>query len=90
MLLLVYFSIEIQCNFIQMKILKYYNPKFQIAFSNWRELYQLPQQQLMCKEVHQGNLYYRCKGSVNRVSYLQIKKGLVQRQTIIQEHPLPF
>jgi hypothetical protein len=70
--------------------LKYYNPVYQIALSNWQMVYQLPQGILMYKEVHQGSLYYRCPGSSKRIRYQQLKKGLIQKITFINEPVLPF
>jgi hypothetical protein len=70
--------------------LKYYNPVYQIALSNWQKVCQLPQGVLMYKEVYQGSLYYRCPGSSKRIRYQQLKKGLIQKTTCIEEPLLPF
>lgn len=56
---------------------------------DWKTVYQFPQQQLMITEMHQGNLYYRLKGSSVRISYQQLKKGLVRKQVVIDDR-LPF
>jgi hypothetical protein len=72
-----------------MIILKYWNEHLKIGFANLKKLYQFPQLQKMYPEVHQGKLYYRLKGSSKRISYDQVKKGLVKKQIIIKEE-LPF
>jgi hypothetical protein len=73
-----------------MILLKYYNPVYQIALNNWQQVYQLPQGVLMYKEVYQGSLYYRSPGSSKRIRYQQLKKGLIQKETIIKEVIVPF
>lgn len=72
-----------------MVILKYWNAQLQIGMADWKNVYQFPQQQLMQTEIHQGNLYYRLKGSSKRISYNQIKAGLVKNKHIIKED-MPF
>lgn len=70
--------------------LKYLNTKYQIALANWRTVYQLkPEVLLMTPEVYKGNLVYRAKGSTKRVSYAQIRNGLLKKKTVIKIH-LPF
>jgi len=66
-------------------LLKYWNENLQIGLADWKNVYQFPQKQLMEKEIHQGNLYYRCKGSNKRVSYKQIKTGLIEKQIFLSE-----
>jgi len=75
-----------------MIILKYRNPGYQIGLANWRQVYQFPQEELLIKEIHQGNLYYRVRGSSRRISYNQLKKGLQKKLVIISEESrlLPF
>lgn len=70
--------------------LKYYHPVYKVALSNWQRIYQMPEGILMYKEVFQGGLYYRCPGSSKRISYQQLKKGLIQKTTVIDEPLLPF
>lgn len=68
----------------------YYNPLYQIAFSNWRELYLLTEKEgftLLTVEVYQGQLAYRCKGSSKRISWQNIKKGLLKKEVFLY---LPF
>ena len=75
-----------------MILLKYWNPRYQIGLADWRQVYQFPQQKLMIKEMHQGRLYYRLRGSSRRISFNQLKKGLQKKQIIIREefYLLPF
>jgi hypothetical protein len=73
-----------------MIVLKYYNPVYHVALSNWQHVYQMPEGILMHKEVFQGSLYYRCPGSVKRIRYQQLKKGLINKTTVINEPLLPF
>lgn len=68
-----------------MIIMKYWNPHYKIGLADWRRVYQFPQQELMIKEMHQGRLYYRLRGSSRRISFNQLKKGLQKKQIIIRE-----
>lgn len=72
--------------------LKYWNEKYNIGMADWKTVYQFPQQELMLKEMHQGCLYYRLRGSAIRISYRQIKKGLQRKEVLIEEklNLLPF
>ena len=72
-----------------MIILKYWNAQLQIGLADWKNVYQFPQQQILQKEIHQGRLCYRLKGSSKRISYHQLKKGLIKKEIIIKEE-LPF
>ncbi len=73
-----------------MVILKYYNEKLQIAMNDWKTVYRFPKPEKLTPEIHQGNLYYRSRGSATRISYKQIKAGLRFKQICIAEDPLPF
>ena len=73
-----------------MIILKYYNAKLQIGLADWKTVYQFPQAEKLMTEIHQGNLYYRCRGSAGRISYRQIRQGLEKKEIRLQEEPLPF
>ena len=57
---------------------------------NRRTVYQFPQQEQMPVEPHQNKVCYRLKGSSKRISYEQLKKGLVKRCFQIKEAPVPF
>jgi hypothetical protein len=72
-----------------MIILKYYNEKLAIAMNDWKTVYQFPGGEQLTPEVHQGKLYYRNRGSSKRISYAQIKKGLIRKRNMIEEHT-PF
>jgi hypothetical protein len=63
-----------------MLLLKYWNAQLQIGMADWKNVYKFPQQQLMQTEIHQGKLCYRLKGSSKRISYTQLKKGIVKKQ----------
>jgi hypothetical protein len=56
---------------------------------SWREVYLLsPQLIKLCAEVDKGRLVYRAKGSDKRISYPQIKSGLVKTTIkIIEDVP---
>ncbi len=73
-----------------MIVLKYWNPQHKIALSDWQTVYQFPQEEKMLKEVYRGALYYRLRGSSRRLSYQQLKRGLVRKQLFIKEELLPF
>ena len=72
-----------------MIILKYWNEELLIGVADWKNVYQFPQQLLLQKEIHQGKLCYRSRGSSKRISYRQLKKGLIKKKMIIKE-VLPF
>ena len=73
-----------------MIILKYYNAKLQIGLADWKTVYQFRQAEKLMTEIHQGNLYYRSRGSAGRISYRQIRQGLEKKEIRLQEEPLPF
>ena len=73
-----------------MIILKYWNAHLQIGMQDWRTVYQFPQQEKMLVEIHQSKLYYRNRGHSKRISYQQLKKGLIKKEIILNEEPLPF
>lgn len=76
--------IDFQCFFIQMIVLKYWNPDYQIGLAvpiviERKRVYHFPEKELMIKEMHQGRLYYRLKGFSRRISYSQLKKGIAEK-----------
>ena len=75
-----------------MTLLKYWNPAYQIGIADWKQVYQFPKKELMIREIHQGQLCYRLRGSARRISYRQLKRGLQKKQIIIHEELklLPF
>ena len=66
--------------------LKYINERLQIGMVDIKEVYQLsPGFTQLCPEVYRGKLVYRAKGSSKRISYDEIKKGLIRRKQIIEQ-----
>jgi hypothetical protein len=68
-----------------MVILKYWNPQLNIGLEDFKNAWQFPQQIKMFTEVQQGRLYFRLMGSSKRISYEQVKKGLIKKQVRIHE-----
>jgi hypothetical protein len=68
--------------------LTYFNPNLNVGLSSWREVYGLNPIQQLRPEVYRGKLVYRAKGSKQRISYEQVKKGLVKRSLrVIEQVP---
>ena len=66
--------------------LNYINVKLQIGMVNWKEVYLLhPHIVRLIPEVDKGRLVYRAKGVAKRLSYSQIKRGLIKKSVIIKE-----
>lgn len=66
--------------------LKFINPQMQIGMVNWKEVYLLkhhPQQLFV--EVERGRLIYRARGSAKRISYKQVRKGLIRTDRFIEQ-----
>jgi hypothetical protein len=76
----------------QVKYIKLFNPKLNIGLVNWREawLFSSEYPEKLFIEVHKGKLVFRQRGSSVRISYQQIKKGLIKKEMMIKEQPLPF
>ena len=76
----------------QEKCIKLFNPKLKIGLVNWRNawLFSSEYPEKLFTEVHKGKLVFRQRGSSVRISYQQIKKGLIKKEIIIKEEPLPF
>ena len=72
-----------------MIILKYYNAKLKIGLADWKTVYQFPQAEKLMTEIHQGNLYYRSRGSAVRISYRQIRQGLEKKEIQRYQKGLP-
>ena len=65
--------------------LKLVNEKLHIGLVNWREVYIFyPKIIQLNPEVDRGRLVYRSKGSKRRISYIQIKTGLIKKNYSIQ------
>ncbi len=56
---------------------------------DWCNVYQFPQQENMYLELHQNKIYYRSKDNTKRISYQQLKNGLIKKQIVLQED-IPF
>ncbi len=70
--------------------LKYINERLQIGLADVKHAYLLtPSLTPLIAEVYKGNLVYRAKGTTRRISYKEVKKGLVKRRVVIVEN-LPF
>jgi hypothetical protein len=64
----------------------YTNPGLHIGLNSWREVYLLlPEPMQLYPEVYRGELVYRAKGSSRRITYIEIKKGLLKRKTTIEQ-----
>ncbi|RYZ47919.1 MAG: hypothetical protein EOP49_19980 [Sphingobacteriales bacterium] len=65
---------------------RYYNPRLQLAMVDIRQVYQLQPVLLpLNAEVYRGKLVYRAKGSSKRISYDQVKRGLVKQGFVLEE-----
>ncbi|MDQ6845228.1 MAG: hypothetical protein M3Z92_12890 [Bacteroidota bacterium] len=61
------------------------NEKLHIGLASWREVYIIyPTIIQLNPEVDRGRLVYRARGSKRRISYLQIKNGLIRKKSFIQ------
>lgn len=66
--------------------LKYYNPRLNIGMASIRQVYLLlPLLTPIEAEVYRGKLVYRAKGSSRRISYDQVKLGLIKKDFIVTE-----
>ena len=66
--------------------LRYINERLHVGMADIKEVYLLsPQLTLLRPEVYKGMLVYRAKGSSRRISYAQIKRGLVKRSLVVKE-----
>jgi len=71
-------------------LLKYLNAQLNIGMFDFKKVYLLsPIAIKLIPEVYKAELVFRIKGSTKRISYSQIKKGLVSKNFYIEEN-LPF
>ncbi len=72
--------------------IKYLNPLLNIGLVNWREVRDISSgfPEKLYTELYKGNLVFRKKGSSKRISYKQLKNGLVKKEIVIQLEALPF
>ncbi len=65
---------------------RYYNERLKVGMVDVREVYQLePELKLLKPEVYRGKLVYRAKGSARRISYEQLKNGLIKKNFLVNE-----
>jgi hypothetical protein len=76
----------------QKTFVKLFNPQLKIGLVNWREawLFETEYSEKLYTEVYKGRLVFRQRCSSKRVSYCNLKKGLIRKQILIKEKPLPF
>lgn len=76
----------------QEKYIKLFNPRLKIGLVSWREawLFETVYPEKLNTEVYKGKLVFRKRGSSVRISYQQLKTGLIRKQIRIKEEPLPF
>lgn len=72
--------------------INYFNPVLNIGLTNWREAWLLSgiYPEKLYTEIYRGKLIFRLRGSHKRISYLQLKKGLIKKVMVFREEPLPF
>lgn len=73
--------------------LKYYHPVLNIGMHDIKNVWLLQSPPVQLQPVlHRGALYYRLPISGKRISYQQLKKGLVKQtiQLALPYYPLPF
>lgn len=65
---------------------RYYNPRLNLGVVDVKLVYQLePTPIRLNPEVYRGKLVYRARGSSRRISYDQLKKGLVKKSFSVEE-----
>ena len=65
---------------------RYYNERLQLGMVDVKRVYLLtPEPTRLNIEVYRGKLVYRAKGSSRRISYDQVKEGLVKRRFFAEE-----
>ena len=76
----------------QAKYIKLFNPELKIGLVSWREawLFEGEYPEKLFTEVYKGKLVFRQRGSFVRTTYNQVKKGLIKKQILVKEPPLPF
>ena len=65
---------------------RYYNQRLNLGMISIKEVYLLsPIPVVLEPEVYRGSLVYRAKGSAKRISYRQVKDGLVKKRFAVEE-----
>ena len=78
---------------LQNIVVEYYNPLLNIAFRNVKEVWLLSVPPVcLPPAIHRGELIYRVPQTGKRISYRQLKKGLIKRrlEIAIPLQLLPF
>jgi hypothetical protein len=74
-------------------IISYFNPALNIGLQDVRNAWLMNETPVkLITTLHQGNLVYRIPRTRKRISYLQLKKGLVKKKITISQPVdlLPF
>jgi hypothetical protein len=74
-------------------IIRYVNPSLNIGLQDVRNAWLLASPSIkLSTSLHQGYLVYRLPGRGKRISYRQVKKGLIKKQVIIRQpyFKIPF
>ena len=95
---LVHILVDYLHNFVPMQlfdeiIIRHVNPGLNIGLQDVRNAWLLASQPIkLSTSLHRGNLIYRLPGTGKRISYRQLKKGLIKKQIIIHQplFTLPF
>ena len=70
---------------VQIIQLKLINPKLKIGIVSWKQVYIYSPVIIQLKpEVERGRLVYRAKGSNKRISYGELKKGLIKKNCTLK------
>ena len=65
---------------------RYYNQRLHLGVVDVKQVYQLKAEPILLNvEVYRGKLVYRAKGSSRRISYDQLKDGLVKKSFWVEE-----
>lgn len=76
----------------QLRYTKHFNPQLKIGLVSWKEAWlftgQYPEK--LYTEVYKGKLVFRQRATSIRFSYAKLKQGLIKKQILITEPPLPF
>jgi hypothetical protein len=73
--------------------LKYFHPELKLGMADPKSVWLLEDEPVkLTVTVYRGNLVYRLPKSGRRISYRQLKKGLLKKLTVIQQPDdlLPF
>lgn len=74
-------------------IIKYFNPVDQLGMQDIRKVWLLAEKPVRLTAcTHRGNLVFRFPGTVKRISYRSLKKGLIKKTLVLKQRIelLPF